>query len=143
VATTPTSVPAPRVESIAANPKDIPAASPRASAAAAKDADDAAIRSVIATYGRAIESKDIALFRSIKPNLTAQEERRLQDSFRAVTSQRVTLSVISIDYKGDQASAALRRRDEIEAGGRRQATDSKQVLTLSRAGASWVITEIR
>ena len=31
-------------------------------------ADDAAIRRLVATYGRAIESKDLALFRSVKPN---------------------------------------------------------------------------
>jgi serine/threonine protein kinase len=107
------------------------------------DSDDAAIRQVIATYGRAIEGKDIRLFRSVKPNLTAEEERRLQDGFRAVTSQRVSLAIISIDRKGDQASAVIRRRDEIEAGGRKHATEARQVLTLARGNGAWVITEIR
>jgi hypothetical protein len=105
--------------------------------------DDTAIRQVIATYGRAIEGKDINLFRSIKPNLTPQEERRVLDGFRAVTSQRVSLTVISIALKGESASAIVRRRDDIEAGGRKQTTDARQVLTLSRAAGGWVITEIR
>jgi hypothetical protein len=98
---------------------------------------------VIQTYGRAIEGKDIALFRAIKPNLTAQEERRLQEGFRAVSAQRVSLSVISIDRKGDVATATVRRRDDIEAGARKQTTDTRQVLVLSRSPRGWVITEIR
>ena len=98
---------------------------------------------MIAACGRAIEGKDLKLFRTIKPNLTAQEERRLQDGFRAVSSQRVSLSVISLDRKGDQASAVVRRRDDIEAGGRRETKDTRQVLTLSRSGTTWVINEIR
>jgi hypothetical protein len=108
-----------------------------------KDADESAIRQVILAYGRAIETKDIALFRSVKPNLTPQDERRLQDGFRAVTSQRVSLSVISIDQKGDHATAVVRRRDDIEAVGRKQTTDARQVLTFSRVASGWVITEIR
>ena len=107
------------------------------------DADDASIRQIIATYGRAIEGKDIALFRSIKPNLSAQEERRVQEGFRAVTSQRVSLSIISIDRKDSNASVVVRRRDDIEAGGRKQTTDTRQVLTLARTPGGWVIVEIR
>jgi hypothetical protein len=109
----------------------------------AGETDDAAIRQVIATYGRAIESKDLGLFRSIKPNLTSAEERRLEDGFRAVSSQQVSLSVISIEHKGDRATAVVRRRDNIEAGGRKQSTDARQVLTLARAAGGWVIVEIR
>jgi len=49
--------------------------------------DEAAIRRVVATYQRAIENKDLALFRSVKPNLSREEERRIEEGFRAVTSQ--------------------------------------------------------
>ena len=45
--------------------------------AATTDQDDAAIRRLTSTYARAIETKDLALFRSIKPNLSRDEERRL------------------------------------------------------------------
>ena len=123
-----------------ARPEPLPGKPPAVSAA---DTEDAAIRQVIASYGRAIEAKDIRLFRSVKPNLSADEERRLQDGFRAVTSQRVSLTIISLERKGDQAAAVIRRRDEIEAGGRKQTTDARQVVTLSRQSAGWVITEIR
>jgi hypothetical protein len=117
-----------------------PAPSPSKLAA---DEDDVAIRNVIATYGRAIESKDLGLFRLVKPNLSREEERRLQEGFRAVTSQRVTLSILSIDRRGDRATVLVRRHDVIEAGGRQQETERQQTLTLARSRDGWVISEIR
>jgi hypothetical protein len=117
-------------------------AKPAPTAPAAED-DDAIIRRLIANYGRAIESKDLTLFRTIKPNLSAQEERRLRDGFRDVTSQRVTLTVLSIGHQGDEATVGVRRRDTIQAGGRQQSVESHQTLRVSRANGGWVITDIR
>jgi hypothetical protein len=105
--------------------------------------DDAAIRRVVAAYGRAIETKDLVLFRSIKPNLSPDEERRLQQGFRAVTSQRVNLTIASIDRRGNTATAVVQRRDVLDVGGRRQTVDARQTLTFARSGNGWVITEIR
>jgi hypothetical protein len=104
--------------------------------------DDAAIRAVVAAYVRAIESKDLALFRSIKPNLGADEERRIQQGFRAVTSQKVNITILSIDRRGDRASLQLRRQDIIEAGGRRQSPESGQTMTMAKSNGTWVIVEI-
>ena len=107
------------------------------------DEDDAAIRRVAATYARAIESKDVALFRSIKPNLSREEERRLRDAFRAVASQRVTLTILSIDRRGDRAAVLVRRRDVIQVGAQRQTAERQQTLTMTRTRDGWVISEIR
>jgi len=105
--------------------------------------DEAAIRGVTASYARAIEGKDLSLFRSIKPNLSQAEERRLQDGFRAVTSQKVDLTIVSIERRGDEASVVVRRRDTIQAGGRQQTAESRQTMTLARTGAGWKIVDIR
>jgi predicted Ser/Thr protein kinase len=105
--------------------------------------DENAIRQVTATYARAIEGKDLALFRSIKPNLSREEERRLQEGFRNVTSQRVDITILSIDRRGDEASVILRRRDTILAGGRQQTTESRQTMALARTGAGWKVVDIR
>jgi ketosteroid isomerase-like protein len=104
--------------------------------------EDAAIRALVATYVRAIESKDLALFRSIKPNLGADEERRIQQGFRAVTSQKVNITITSIDRRGDTASLQLQRQDIIEAGGRRQSPESRQTMTLAKSNGTWIIVEI-
>jgi hypothetical protein len=131
---TPTPAPTPA-------PDDRPDASRLAATQAAQD--EANIRRVVANYARAIEGKDIGLFRSIKPNLSREEERRIQDGFRAVTRQTVSLSIVSIERKGQQAVVALNRRDTIQASGRERTVDSQQTLTLVRAGDSWIISEIR
>ena len=109
---------------------------------AAESDDDAVIRGVVASYARAIESKDLVLFRSLKPNMAADEERRIQQGFRAVTSQKVNVTILSIDRRGDRATVQLKRLDVIEAGGRRQESESRQTMTMARQQRTWVILEI-
>ena len=105
--------------------------------------DDAAIRQLVSSYARAIESKDLSLFRSIKPNLSREEERRLQDGFRAVTSQRVNLAIVSLDRTGDTALVVVNRKDVVRAGGREYTTDSRQTLRMARTAAGLGIVDIR
>ena len=87
--------------------------------------------------------EDLALFRTIKPNLSAGEERRLQDGFRAVGAQQVALTVTSIDHRGDTATVVANRRDTVEIGGRRQVVEARQTLSMARVKGTWVITDIR
>jgi len=115
----------------------------REAAAATPESDDTVIRRVVATYARAIEAKDLALFRSVKPNMTADEQRRIEQGFRAVVSQQVSMNVISIEPRGSDALVHVRRRDTIQAGGRQQVTESLQTITLTRTVSGWVIREIR
>jgi hypothetical protein len=139
----PTPAPAAAVPAATAPAPAAPPARQPASPAAPADDDEAAIRRVVASYARAIETKDLSLFRTIKPNLSREEERRLQDGFRAVTAQSVNATVVSVDRRRDEATVVLRRRDTIEAGGRQQTVDSQQTLRLARGAAGWVIVEIR
>jgi hypothetical protein len=106
------------------------------------DDDDASIRRAIATYVRAIESKDVALFRSIKPNTSSEEQRRIEDGFRAVTSQRVAVRVLGIERRGTEALVRLRRTDTIDAGGRQRTTETEQTMTLTRSSSGWLIRDI-
>ena len=133
--------PAPPPPSRTAEPAPPQAPAVQASAAPAED-DDAAIRRAIATYVRAIESKDVALFRSIKPNTSPEEQRRIEDGFRAVSSQRVAVSVLGIDRRGADASVRLKRTDTIDAGGRQRITETEQTMRLTRSGNGWVIRDI-
>jgi serine/threonine protein kinase len=105
--------------------------------------DGAAVRGVVAAYARAIENKDLALFRSVKPNLSREEERRLEEGFRAVPSQRVQITPTAVTIRDQEASIVVQRRDVIDAGGRRQTVDSRQTFSLARTASGWVITDIR
>jgi len=120
-------------------PPPVPVPAPAASAA---EDDDTAIRRVIAAYARAIETKDLNAFRSVKPNLSGAEQRRLEDSFRSVASQKVDINVLAIERRGPTAVVKVKRRDTLTASGRSQTSESQQTLTLIRSGAGWVISEI-
>jgi hypothetical protein len=106
------------------------------------ESDDAAIRRIVNTYARAIETKDLALFRTVKPNISPAEQRRIEEGFRAVTSQQVAVTILSIEHHGQEASVRIRRRDTIQGSGRPQTTDSQQTMILTRSGSGWVIREI-
>jgi hypothetical protein len=107
------------------------------------ETDETAIRRVVATYARAIETKDLALFRTVKPNMSADEQRRIEDGFRAVSAQRVRLTILSIEPHGQEATVHVQRRDTIQAAGREQTADSVQTMTLARGTSGWVIRDIR
>ena len=107
------------------------------------ESDDAAIRAVIATYERAIETKNVELFRSVRPALSSADEARLRESFRQVDSQELTIRVTDLKISGRTAVVRLARTDTIVSSGRRQAPlSSQQTLTLNKVGSGWVIADI-
>jgi hypothetical protein len=146
VVTPPVSTPAPVVSPppspVRADPavKPTPPA-PRDTEAEQRAADERAIRQLLSTYERAIEERDLGLFRSVKPNLSATEEARLRDSFRAVRSQQVDIRILSIDMRGAGATVRLTRRDTILAD-RERTVDSQQTMTLTKSDGRWVIVAI-
>jgi serine/threonine protein kinase/tetratricopeptide (TPR) repeat protein len=98
-----------------------------------------AIRKVIADYGRAIEGKDIALFRTVKPNLSGDEAKRLQEAFKAIKSQQVGINIEKVDVVGDQATVRISRQDTING---KQVQRVQQVFRMAQSGGAWVIQSI-
>jgi hypothetical protein len=109
---------------------------------AASQTDESMIRAAIATYERAIETKSVDLFRSVRPGLSAAEEGRLRESFRQVDSQEVTIRILDLKINGGSATVRLSRGDTIVSAGRRQTQNSQQTLQLNKTSSGWVITEI-
>ena len=104
--------------------------------------EDAAVREVLATLERAIETMDMTLYRSVRPTLSGDEERRVRAGFDAVQSQQVDLRILSIDVQGNQAVVRVARRDTIQTGGGEQTQESNQTVTLAKASEGWVITQM-
>jgi hypothetical protein len=96
---------------------------------------------VIQTYKRAIETKDIALFRSIRLNLTRAEEAVLMNSFTQIDSQQIDLRVDNLRINGRTASAQVVRRDTLVTAGRRQVQNSTQTLRFQKTDTGWFIAE--
>jgi tRNA A-37 threonylcarbamoyl transferase component Bud32 len=121
----------------AAAPEPAPNTLPPAPALSATA--EPAIRKVIADYGRAIEGKDIALFKAVKPNLTADEEKRLQESFKTIKSQKVAITVDSVQIDGAQATVKVTRQDTING---QSVKPIQQVFRLGQATGGWAIQAI-
>jgi hypothetical protein len=136
--------PAPPTRATAPPEATSPAATPPAQTQAAPsvaESDDAAIRRVIQTYKRAIETKDLALFRSVRPNLTRAAETVLINSFKQIESQQIDLRVENLRIDGRTASAQIVRRDTLITAGRRQVQNSTQTLRFQKTDAGWFIAE--
>jgi hypothetical protein len=98
-----------------------------------------AIRRVIAEYGRAIEAKDLTLFRQVKPNLSADEAKRLEAAFKAIKSQQVGIAVESIQVSGAEAVVRVARQDVING---KPVQKVQQTFRLAQQGGGWVIQSI-
>jgi len=124
----PTLAPAP----VVAAPKATPVPKPRLS-------DDAAVRQLVASLKRAIEEKDLALYKELRPSLSAEDERRLKDAFRNVSSQQVDFSIDAIAFDGDKATVRVTRSGYVSG---QSVPPVRQVLRLVRGDGGWTIAEI-
>ena len=104
--------------------------------------DDAAIRDVLATFERAIETKDMTLYRLVRPTLSDDDASRVRAGFEAVQAQQVDLRVLSIDVQGNLAVVRVSRRDTIQTVGGERTQESDQTVTLAKTVEGWVITQM-
>ena len=111
---------------------------PPAPAAVASTAEDG-VRAVIVAYERAIEAKDLDLFRSVKPNLSPEEEKRLRAAFASTGRHEVEIAVVSIHVDGKTAVAHLSRRDTLEGS---IVSSFPQTLKMAQGPGGWIIEEI-
>ena len=106
----------------------------------ASSADQAAIRRVISDYGRAIETKDLELFKTVKPDLSKDEEKRLRAAFDSVRTQVVKITITSLELVDRQATVRVSRRDTINTA---IVSSFPQTLVMAKNAAGWAIVEIR
>jgi hypothetical protein len=97
------------------------------------------IRKVIADYGRAIEGKDLALFKAVKPNLSADDAERLEAAFKAIKSQEVGIRIQSVQVDGSHATVQVARQDTING---RPMKPTSQVFRLVLGPGGWTIDSI-
>lgn len=110
-----------------------------AQAATATKAQEDTLRRLLASYERAIETKDLPLFRSVKPNLSAEEERRLRKAFESTKTHEVTITVEAVDCEESRCVARLVRRDTLDGS---IVSSFPQTLRLGQGPDGLVIEEI-
>ncbi len=97
------------------------------------------IRKVLETYIKAVEAKDVQMFRTVKPNLTDEEERRARAAFKSIQSQGVKMSVVSLEVKEGKATVKVARRDTINGS---IVSSFPQTFLLAKQTAGWTIEDI-
>jgi len=112
---------------------------PLAAQAAATKAQEEAVRHVLESYEAAIETKDIDLFRRVKPNLSEDEERRLRKAFESTKSHEVTITIEGLECRQDRCVARLARRDTLDGS---IVSSFPQTLKLGPSKDGLVIEEI-
>ncbi len=131
-----TAAPPPSLPPVAVTPAAV--ARPTLPPAAGAGSEEPAIRKVIEDYGRAIQAKDLALLKAVKPNLSAEDEKRFRDIFKAYKSYLVNISVDLIQLDGNQARLRLSRRDTIDG----KPVSFQQTWVLVKGPGGWTIRDI-
>ncbi len=114
------------VPSLPAAPSTVPAA-----------AADAGVRRALLDYARAFETRDLVLFKSVMPGLTADQEKAVSGAFKA--GQKVALTVESILVADGKATVRLTRQDTV---GGQAMKPRQQTFRLVPRGAAWAIESI-
>jgi serine/threonine protein kinase len=102
-------------------------------------ADDAVlVKKVVDDYAKAIQAKDIAMFRAVKPNLSADEEKRWRAIFKLYKTYKVNVTISSIQVAGAEAKVRVSRQDTIDGN----PFVFQQLLTMAKGPEGWTIREI-
>jgi hypothetical protein len=75
----------------------------------------------------------------VKPNLTADEEKRLAASFKAIKSWKVGMQVESMVMDGGRIVVRVQRQDSVNG---RETPKVTQNFTLAQQGGAWKIESI-
>ena len=108
-------------------------------ASATTSGEERAIQKVLESYVRAIESRDLELFKSVKPNLTPDEERRARKAFESVKSQAVAMTINTVEVRDMEAVVHVNRRDTINGS---IVSSFPQTFALVKGKEGWRIRDI-
>lgn len=101
--------------------------------------EEKAVRRLLEGYVRAIETEDIEQFRAVKPNLSADEERKARKAFESLQSHAIVMTIQSVDVQEGQALVRVSRRDTINGT---IVSSFPQSFILTKGKDDWSIREI-
>jgi Spy/CpxP family protein refolding chaperone len=140
---TPQPAPSAPLPTAAAAPSASPTATPLVAAAAATPATgglEAEAQRVIGEYRRALGSKDLEMYRTVKPEISQQEEKALRQAFKEFSSWEVAIRIDSVQADGpDKATVRASRQDVING---KPTKAVSQVFHLARSAGSWHIQSL-
>ena len=117
----------------------------QAAEAAETAASTQSVLAVIARYGKAFSEKNLEALKAVRPSLTAEELRKMEQSFRIAKSVQMTLTPKQVPVMtGAAASVPCEMQVEMRMD-RSSPPPVKQqvVITLIRTASDWIIDAIR
>ena len=97
--------------------------------------DEATVRSVVASYKRAVETHDDGLYGTLKPDASANEKRSIKQN----PALSVEMRVADVRIEGNTATVMVSRKDSTRDG---QVLQLQQTLILQKRGDGWIIRSI-
>jgi hypothetical protein len=102
------------------------------------------VNSVIASYARAIESRDIAELRRVYPSITAAQRTAFEDFFRSTRSLSAVLAVSDLQVDGTNAEARVTGSYQfVTTAGATQRQPASFRATLRYEGGAWKLVAVR
>ena len=115
-----------------------------ASAPEVRENPTVAIASVIASYARALESRDITELRRVYPSMTAAQRRAFEDFFRSTRSLQANLSMSDLQVDGATAEARVSGTYVfVTSAGASERQTVNFRAGLRRDGSTWTLTAVR
>jgi len=78
------------------------------------------------------------MYRAVKPNLSADDEKRLRAIFKQYKTYKVNITISSIQVAGVEAKVRVSRQDTIDGN----TFPLTQLLTMAKGPEGWTIREI-
>jgi serine/threonine protein kinase len=131
---------APTAAATTAAATQAPTVPPTAAPTSAPVDEEPAIRKLITEYERALETKDLGLLRTVKPNLSPAEQKGAEEAFRSIKTHEITLGNLTIQIEGREATVRASRQDRVDG---KQFPARQQTFVLTKTGTGWAIRELK
>jgi hypothetical protein len=105
--------------------------------------DPEGIRIALEMYRQALERKDIALLRQVRPDLSTGEIQKLERSFDDMESLQVSLTVESMALTADRAEVRGLREDAVTTkAGQTMRNQAPFVYRLKETPSGWIFVRV-
>jgi hypothetical protein len=97
------------------------------------------VETLLAAYGRALETADAAALAQARPDLGAEDRARLIAPFTGAINAATDLRVLDVNARGDLATVTVLRTDVIVGGAGAPRDPTEETLRFWRRRGEWVL----
>ena len=94
---------------------------------------------MVADFERALNTKDIALYKSLRPGLSADEERRVRESFKIKVQVALSVVGVEVDPSGGRATVHVTRQDTVDG---KPMPSRQRAFQLVQRDGTWTIQSL-